>query len=348
MALACVDLQGPEMGAVPENDVLAAIRIRSEAIMIAQGDSHRIAFDIISMARDSIPLDPQKIRWTTEEALVVSVTEDGVVYGRSASDGPVRIHVSYEHNFVTRYDSVSVYVTDTVIDANELKLIALDSTRIGYGATFIPRVRVDLYKSGAVVEKGAIIPIRVDEPAKGDIDLTGGPDGEPVYRINNDGNLIGKFWVRASLNLYGNEIADSVQFTGLYGALVSPFVFIQDPYTGQDTSPALLDTIPLKQFQTCTIMTFINTASHPVDILFSDSTASSTGCEAGDLSFLDIFPWPSYGTFIGGNIMNMPPFSLAVRKSNTEDVIVWKVRNSNTAQIIPYFIGHIKQINVED
>lgn len=343
---ACVDIQGPEMGVFPDEDILAWIRIRSDAIMIAKGDSHKIGFDIVSVTKDSIPFDSQKIKWSTEEAQVVSVSSDGVIYGRDTSEGPVRIHVSYEHNHVTKYDTVSVYVTDGIIDANSLRLITLDSARIGASAVKAPRVRIDLYKDGGLVEKGAIIPVKVDEPAVASMDPTGGPDGEAVYRISNDNFLIGTFWIRASLNLYGSEVSDSVQFTGLYGSFITPLGFISDVSPGQQVP--LLDTIPLGQYQLCALYGILNFSSDTVDIVFSDSTASSSGCEAGDISLVEIFGLPTHGIFIGGNVNNMPPYTMAVRRSNTADRIVWSARNSTTKKPIPEFTSHFRQVDVQD
>ncbi len=343
---ACVDIQGPEMEAFPDKDILARIRIRSDAIMIAKGDSQKIAFDIVSMTKDSIPFDPHNIKWSTEEAQIVSVSRDGVIYGRDTSEGPVRIHVAYEHNHVTRYDTVSVYVTSGVIDANSLRLISLDSTRIGASAVNPPRVRIDLYKDGGLVKKGAIIPVKIDEPAVASVDQSGGLDGEAVYRITNNNFLIGKFWIRASLNLYGSEVSDSIQFTGLYGSFITPLGFISTVSPGQQIP--LLDTIPLGQYQLCALYAVLNFSPDPVDVLFSDSTASSSGCDAGDISLVEVFGLPIHGIFIGGNVYNMPPNTIIVRRSNTAGRIVWSVRNSITKKLIPEFTSHFRQVDVQD
>src|SRR5690606_5210360 len=151
------------------------------------------------------------------------------------------------------YDTVSVYVTENRIDANEIKLVVIDSTRTGgYGTGGLPRVRVDLYKNGSLVEKGSSIPLQVDLPVTAIPDNTGGPDAEPVYRIRNDKLFIGYFWVRSSLNLYGNEVRDSVRFQGLHndqGFPAPTFYDVSDP-----NKPTLLDTLAIMNYQLCAVV----------------------------------------------------------------------------------------------
>ncbi len=346
---ACVDIQGPEREPLAPGDVLSEIKVRSNAIMIANGDSLQIPFDIIATNNDILTVDPENIRWKSLEAQVVSVSPSGVVKGLNISSGPIFVTVQYSLNNVTRHDTVSVYVTDGRIDANELKLIAVDSTRMGgTGASgSVPRVRIDLYKDGFLVRKGALIPLQVDAPAVATASAQGGPDGEPVYRITNQRSMLGKFWIRSSLNLYGNEVNDSISFTGLYGDYVIPAIFASTITPGSEPAIPVLDTIPLKTFQLCAVQLILNMSMDMIDVVFSDSTASSTDCDVGDSSVLDV-GFPAHGIFIGGNVLNIPPFSAAVRKSRTEGVISYTIRKSSNKELMPWFTSRIEQRDVQD
>lgn len=352
LGTACVDVEGPKRETLSPSDVLAQVRIRSEAIMIAKGDSHQIEFDIIAMNGESIPFDHSRIKWTTTEAQTVSTSQNGTLYGKEITTTPIKVIVQYEHKYITKLDTVNVYVTDGRIDANKIRLVSIDSNRIGANPLGgHPRVRVDLYKNDSIVEKGSFIPIQADAPVVATMDPAGGPGGEPVYRISNDRLRIGKFWVRASLNLYGNEISDSLSFTGLYGALPTPISGVSDLPEDYNGPIPLLDTIPLRLFQLCTVQIFVNFSSAPVDFVFSDSTASSTGCasDPASITFLSTFlPWPAYGEFIGGNVLNMPPLTTAIRKSRTAGVVSFTVRNSLTKETLPWFTGRIQQTDVPD
>lgn len=349
LGAACVDIQGPEMEVLAPSDVLAEIKIRSSAIMIAKGDSHQIGFDLIAMNEDTIPVDWKSIKWISSESQIVSVDSTGLVRGLEVSDGPILVATEYHHKYVTKVDTVRIYVTDGRIDADQIRLVALDSTRVGgFGVYGTPRVRVDLFKGGTLVEKGALIPIQVDAPAVADVDGEGGPSMEPVYRIRNEKYLIGKFWVRASLNLYGNEVNDSLSFTGLYNDLPIPAIGAVDIPPNYSEPIPVLDTLPLHLYQLCAAQLILNVSSEPVDIVFSDSTASATGCLLGPPDALNSFGLPVHGEIIGGNVINMPPFSIAFRKSNTPGVISFRIRKSATKEYIPWFIGHIKQVDVAD
>lgn len=348
--IGCVDIQGPEREPLEPGDVLSEIKIRSNAIMIANGDSLQIPFDIIATNNDLLPVDLEKIRWKSLEAQVVSVSPSGVVKGLNISNGPIFVAVQYSYNDVTRHDTVSVYVTNGRIDANELKLIALDSTRVGgvgsSGGT--PRVRIDLYKDGFLVEKGALIPIQVDAPATATAAALGGPDGEPVYHITNQRSLLGKFWIRSSLNLYGNEVNDSISFTGLYGDFVLPAISAYEVSPGSEPPIPILDTIALRTFQLCAPWLILNLSMETIDVVFSDSTAQSTDCDTGDSAVVTGVGLPAHGIFIGGNVTNMPPFSAAVRKSRTAGIISYSMRKSSDKQLLPWFASRMEQQDVQD
>ncbi len=350
LSSACVDMQSPEMDSLEPSDVFAEVKIRSEAIMIAEGDSHQIEFELIAMNEDAIPLNPDAIKWTSAESNIVSVSNTGVIQGLQVSSSPIIVEVKYTHKYVTMFDTVRVYVTDGKIDADGIRLISLDSSRVGGTAAFgAPRIRVDLYKTGALVKKGSLIPIQIDPPAEFRVDGTGGPDSEPVYRITNSKILIGKFWIRASLNLYGVEVEDSLQFTGLYGDQ-SGSLWIANIPADYNAPVPVLDTMPLPLFQPCSIVAILNLSSIAIDVIFSDSMASSTECAAAPASY---FPPPSpilthLGEFIGGNVINVPPWGQAIRRSSTLGVIEYSVRKTDTKQIIPWYANHFKQVDVNE
>ena len=347
MGTACVDIQGPAMEDLGAGDVLAEVQIRSSAILVEIDDSLQIDFDLVAANNERIPYDQDNIKWSSTASQIVAVTNTGMIHGRAVSSGPIKIGVQYVHKYVTRTDTVNVYVTDGRVDANAIRLISLDSSRVGSNSPYgIPRVRVDLYKDGALVEKGALIPIQITAPAVATLDRVGGPDSEPVYRIQNNKSLIGKFWIRASVNLYGNEVEDSLGFTGLYGSLTSGISIYTVPANNPPPIP-ILDTIPLNLNQICGVQLILNLSTEMVDVVFSDSTVSSTACRPGDADFRG-YGLPFYGEFIGGNVASMPPMSLAVRKTNTPGVVSHTVRKSATKETLPWFIGHIQQVDVDE
>ncbi len=351
MCLACVDIEGPEMETLGPGQILSRVEFPTSAVMIAKGDSHRIDLGIYAMNRESIPYNPDSIRWSSAEATVVKVTEAGVLYGLKVSDGPVLVTATYRHKYVTMTDSLSVYVTDEAIDANRIRLVSLDSSRIDYVAMYgYPRVRIDLFKGDTLVEKGALLPIAVDAPADATIDYTGGPDQEPVYRIRNTKSLIGKFWIRTSINMYGIVVKDSIEFTGLYSSYVPPGQFPSNLLPdGQAQIPTNLDTIPLRLYQPCAYVFLSNTSTDTVDVVFSDSLASPSGCAESTLHPLLSFSWGTdiLGQFIGGHFITMPPNSIATRQSNTLGIIIYTIRKSSTKEVLPFFTGHYKQLNPE-
>ncbi len=341
----CVDIEGPEMEPLAPDQILSRVRFSSSAAMIAEGDSLKVGLSIYAMNGEVIPFNRDSVTWSSSESKVVGVSPDGTIHALKVSDGPILVTATYNYKYVTKSDTVSIYVTNETIDANEIRLISIDSNRVGQNNPFgDPRVRVDLYKNGNLVQAGALVPVEVDLPAGSTVDKTGGPNGELVHRINNFKSLTGKFMVRSSINMYGNEIGDSLEFKGLYNAQNMFNISQLEP--SQVLSKTLLDTLPLMLYQTCYFSQFWNSSQDTIDIVFSDSTASSTSC-APSLKPSLIIAWFSsnvYGQFIGGNIISMPPSSVASRQSNTQGTVVYKVRKSSTKEYLPFFTGHFKQV----
>ncbi len=347
----CVDIKGPMLGDLHPSEVLSSARMRSSAIMIAQGDSHKIAIDMIAMNGDTIPIRQENIIWTSLETRIVSVTPTGTIYGVKVSSTPIRVTVAYTHGYATKFDTVSVYVTPGRIDANEIKLVSLDSMRTGgNGSAPFPRVRVDLYKNGALVEKGSSIPIHVDPPITAVAAIRDGPDGEPVYRIKNDKIFLGKFWVRSSLNLYGNEINDSILFTGLHDSYITALGFFEP---SESHRPIDLDTLPVMNYQICAQHMIMNQSSRTIDILFSDSASVEPPCDVSKpIPLLDFYAssgsYISRGIIAGGNILNFAPGSIAFRKTRTSGIVTYRTRNSATKEFYPFFVGHFRQIDIQN
>lgn len=347
---ACVDIEGPGIPAYPTSDILAKFDVRSSAVMIAEGDSLQIAFDLIAMNGGSIPYDPTKIEWRSMEAQKVWVTGTGMLYGMELTDGPIEVIAKYTHNHVTKYDTIGVYVTDGVIDANELKLIALDSTTVGAGGLISghTRIRIDLYKNGQLVKLGAQIPLMVDKPADAELIIGGGDNGETVYAITNDRNLLGHFWVKSSLNLYGNEVKDSISFVGTHSSIVTAMAVVSTVDPERPDPPVLLDTIQAYQVGPCALHTIMNLSMVNIDIVYSDSTAAVNECGPTSPELLANMGFPFHGEFIGGNVTNVPPFSIAFRKSRTLGVVSFYARESDSKKPLLMFANHFEQVRIDD
>lgn len=346
--LGCSSFDGPRYEDVPSSDVLAELRLSARAAYVAKGDSLELKVELVAADGSIIPYDSTSAKWTSSFGAAVPVINRGVVFGYEITESPVSVVLQYKHNYITKSDTVLVYVTDLKQAANELRLVSLDSTRVGGAAFGVPRVRVDLYKDGIISTEGSLIPVFVKSPIEAVVNLTGGPNGKPVYSIRNPKYQIGTFWIHSSVNLYGNIIKDSLKFTGLYpdiagGATLANYNPDNPP------APVDLDAALLKNGQICTIHILLNfSTKDTIDWVFSDSTASQSGCSP-DLSNLGSkFGLASLPEVIGSNVLNVPPFHAVIRRSRTEGVIVGMARISKTKQPLPWTKYHVNQINVED
>ncbi len=349
--VACVDIEGPVVEPLGPSNILSRVTLNTSAVMMAEGDSHKVQLTMYAMNGESIPYDPDSVRWSSSESKIVKISSDGTIHGLKVSDGAIQVTATYRHKYVTRSDTINVYVTNETIDADAVKLIAIDSNRSDNFAVYgAPRVRVDLYRGNTLVQKGSIVPIEIDLPAKATMNPIGGPSREPVYLIS-PGPMIGKFWIRTSVNLYGNPVNDSIEFIGLYSSLLSYMVV--DPLPADQLSqPTVLDTLPLRLYQPCAFVQIRNGFNDTLDFVFSDSAVSSSSCAEAPphrwlTDFINVIFNTVQGQFIGGNVTSMPPNSIATRQSNTEGVITWYIRNSRTKEPLPFYRGHYKQLNVE-
>lgn len=346
--LGCSSFEGPPLENVGASDVLAEVKLSAGAAYVAKGDSLEIGFDLIAADGSIIPYDSTSAKWTTSFAAAVPVTNMGVVFGYTITESPVRVTLQYKHNYITKSDTIDVYVTELKQAANQLKLVSLDSNRVG-GAVFgTPRIRVDLYKDGVMLTEGSVLPVFAESPTEAVINLTGGPNNKPIYNIRNPKNQIGTFWIHSSVNLYGNIVKDSLKFTGLYSDIAGTGTLMS--FLPDNPPPAVnLDVIPLKLGQLCTIHLLINFSTNDtIDWVFSDSTASDTGCLPDLSDFGSRLGRPSLPEVIGKNALSVPPLHAVVRRSRTEGVIVGMARISRTKQPLPWTAYHVKQLDVEN
>lgn len=332
---ACVDIQGPAPQPLPTNQVISELQIGSSAAMIEVGDTVQLTVRAVAMDESEIAVDPSMIRWGSSDSSQVYVDSLGRVIGKVQSTIPVTISAAYRHVLTTKFDTVQVYVTENRINATSVRIVVLDSNRVGANPLFgYPRIRTDLYRGDTLVLVGAQIPISATQPVVLIGAPNGGPDGEPVYFVSNDKSRLGKFWITTSVNLYGNEVRDSIEFTGTY-PIIAPAIQVVTGQAGGIQPDTLAPDEPIQNVAPCGIVVIFSLAMVPIDIVFSDSTASSVGCDPIAPESLLGFGFPVHGDFIGGNVMTMPPFSVAVRRSNTTGTISYYVRDAITKERLP-------------
>ncbi len=336
---ACVDIEGPQMQPVSESDILSRLTVGVEAIMMMKGDTLPLTLTATAMDGSIIEIDPTNIVWKSVDPGQVSVDTLGRLIGRMATVLPVHITASYTHNIVTMIDTVSVYVTQDRIEASSIKIVVLDSNRIGANAILgLPRVRIDLYEDGDLTQRGSQIPIQVPAQIKAQFLGAGGPNGEPVYEINNNLSYIGKFWVKSSVNLFGVKVLDSVEFEGLYPAALSRFGLSTNFLTGE--------VIPLSRgfneklyIQPCAFVVVLNAmfGRGPIDWVFSDSLANDDGCATVDNAILqEALSTPIGQSRIGGNVNGISSLMLGVRRSSTVGIVSVYVHDSESGERLPY------------
>lgn len=352
--IGCVDIEGPVREPAGPKDILSRVDVGVSSVYMESGTTFKLDFAAISMSGDTIPINEDSIQWSSADGSTVSIRNDGLITGLKESDGGVRLISKLTYRYVTRSDTIQVFVTDEKIDADRLKLVYLDSGRSDmnpfYGRN---RVRVDLYRGDSVIVQGSTLPVEIEKPSTLTLNPTGGISKEPVYTIST-GSQIGKFWIKSSVNLYGITLKDSLEYTGLHMGYGTGLTLRQADSNSFNT-PTNLDTIPLRIYQPCTFVVLGNVSNDSIDIVFSDSTAPSTDCEVkpihGMVSLAASFPFiygvPAIFTapgIIGGNVVGLPPNTFISRQSRTVGVISYRIRNSRTKQYYPYLTSHLKQV----
>lgn len=354
MILGCVDIEGPVPPTVAASDVFSEFRFTTDAMMIKPGDTLQLSLVAVSAAGSPIPLDPAKIRWISGDSVRLPIDTAGRVTPTGQIASSVSVQAVYSHGSSTRKANMTVYVTTAELSANSLKLVALDSTRIGAGMVAVgprdtiplPRVRVDLYHGETRIHTNVKLPVIVPAPYVATYIVNGGPEGEPVYTITNGGSGIGKFWMKSSINLHGVEIRDSLEFTGTYPVKVGEWTIIEDAHGNLSSTSSMSENSRLAQ-QPCAFMRILGLANRPVEIVFSDSLAPPDACDPMVESVRKVLRFPFYGWMEveGGNLI-LPPLTVAVRRSSTRGEISWFLRDPITKERLP-FSGKYSSIYVE-
>lgn len=336
----CTDIKGPTVPTIDDSDAFASLSFTTKVAYIQKGDT--LPLRLIATAADgsSIPVNINSVSWSSSDSSLVHVDSLGRIVARGVTLLPVDIVAVYRHSFTTRTDTVQVYVTFDEFQAATVRMIAIDSARVGTGALYtgtFPRLKVELRDGNGDLLNIGKLPLSKPGSISTTYNQTAGPSGEPVYLINSSGRVFGKFWIKASFNFYGVEVRDSVEFTGThrYGLPLHKVVESSDgvfSFDGPDGAGRL-------SIQPCGVISFALEIFRAVDIVFSDSASSSGGCEplseAGlgtVIYYGDIYK----GDFIGGNLLNIQPgLSWYFRRSNSKGELNWYVRDATTKEPIP-------------
>lgn len=355
LIIGCVDIQGPTSPPVAAEDVFSEFRFTTDAMMIKHGDTLQLNLVAISAAGTPIHLDPAKIRWVSGDSIRLPIDTAGRITSKALITNPVSVRAEYTHRLSTRRANLTVYVTNADLLVTSLKLVALDSTRVGAGMVIVgqqdtsplPRVRVDLYRGDTRIQTDVKIPVIVPPPYVATYIATGGPNGEPVYTVSNGGSGIGKFWMTSSINLHGVEVHDSLEFTGTYPVKVGEWTIIEDIYGNISMADPSSGNSRLAQ-QPCAFTRIWNLSSRSLEVVFSDSLAGPDQCNPMTESVrkslrLTFYNWG--GDQDGGNLL-LPPQTISIRRSITQGEISWFLRDAVTKERLP-FEGKYSSIYVE-
>lgn len=333
---ACIDIEGPVSKPLAPDEILASVKINRSAVMMQIEDT--LDLDIVATALNNttISVDPANLRWTSREPSQVAVDSLGRIVGLAETEVAVEIIASYTHERTTKADTIPIVVTATRLEATGIKLVAVDSNKVGVDGLLQPRVRVDLYQGETLIMKGVQVPLRAPKPVVLTFSLFGGPEEEPVYSVDNRG-FVGKFWINASTDLYGVAVADSLEFTGIYSAGAAGLWIMTDENGNFLPNEMSIDQPP-PIAQPCALVILMMFTERNLDIVFSDSTAPSDGCGPIPQNALDIISFVPLGlNMVGGNLLNTPPYSVVVRRSNTRGVVSFYARDAVTKERLPIF-----------
>lgn len=345
-AVACVDINEPTAPVLSDSEILSQLRMSTQSVMIQTGDSLRVSVVAIAMDGSEIQIgDPQEVIWTSEDSEQVRIDSNGYIHAVRPSATPVNVVASYKYHRTTKADTIPVYVTDDRFDVTQIRLVALDSVRVGpassYGTYVLPRVRIDVYEGETLRIKGARLHIEVRSPIQLILSPSGGDDSEDVYHVMNERPFVGNFIIRSSGNVYGNEISDSLEFTGLYPmVMANPFGIHYDAVA--EKFAHLFEHEYTPYVQPCGIVTVLAfEVPVPIDIVFSDSL-NTGGCDLA----MDIDEWGGYPDAVDGNIYDLPANSFAVgfRKTSTVGKVTWYARNANTKEPLNLSGSYISRI----
>lgn len=348
----CINFSGPTTSTVDSEKILAEVKLSVEAVVMQKGDTLVLPVIATSMHNTEIDLNiAEKITWTSSGPAFVEVDSSGRIIAHQSHQNPVNLTVSVTMNEVTKTHRVPVYVTDDRLDATEIRILSLDSTRIGGFAPDSNRIRIDLYRDNTPLRKGIRLPLY--HPS-GIVLRALLSDMTYTYSVRNNLNYIGDFYIRVTANVYGNDLRDSILYTGLY-PLRTQVVTMGFPLTIIPIPPASFrieyDSSRIRGIsvhettqviQPCGIISFqgLSGASAPdraVDIVFDDSAKNSTECD--NLGYME------YDDVRGGNIINWIPGSQAIaRRSATVGVVNWYVRDAITKEPLDISGAYIAKI----
>lgn len=325
----CVDIVGPDPQPVATNDIFTDFSFTTDAMFIRQDDTLQVAVQAFAINQSVIPINTKNVRWSSEDSSRVYIDTLGQLIGRSVGQLPVVVEARYTHGAVTRTAYMDVYVTAGAFSATSVKMTLLDSARVGAnGGSQLPRVQVNLYDNNTIVQSDLRLPIKVPSPLFTSYSPEGGPDKTPAYSIGSSGGYFGRFPVKVSINLYGVEVHDSLEFTGIYPYQIAS-LFVGDDTDGGVTG--LEEELQLA-VQPCAVIPIVVTVTRPIDLVFSDSLAPSTGCDS--LPSAALASLPGSTQYVGGNVTNILPdgFQVIIRRSNTEGRIEIYVRDHITKE----------------
>lgn len=339
--LACSDIKAPDPVYLSPNDIVYQLKFTTKAAMVENYDT--ITLKVIATFADSsqVQISPELIRWRSIDPSIAAVDSAGKVKASEASFSSTSIIALYTHKGITKGDTIPVYVTSTRLDADEVRIKSIDSTVVGAVAlNGTPTVRIDLYKEGALLKEGVQVPVVIpDGVIVSQVPVPSFPGMFWSKLINNKG-ILGKFYVHASLNLYGNEVRDSVEFTGAYPASNNLPSIIQN-MEGGVSAPTMKPSDPVKYIQPCAIVKFLlllPLTIKPVDIVFSDSLQSGSETCA-PISNADVNPGGSSvrANQVWGNVTGLigPGLVIVVRRSPTVGEVSYYLRDAITKDSLP-------------
>lgn len=334
---ACSDFEGPRADRVNDSDILTRVAINSEAVIMKQGDSINLSATLYSMDGTELTgVDHSLIEWSSASPIDATIDSTGKVIARRVVTAPVSIIAKLEYKGTTKADTIPLYITADSYTATEVRLVALDSNRIGALGTGATRVRIDIYDNENLIIKGARI--HIESTVSGvAVNYAGGGGslGDALFSVQNTASHVGPFYIKVKGNLYGSEISDSLEFTGLYPAMVI-FSIAYNSNTGEYAFASGINPLIPQLLQPCAVMVImVNGNPEPIDLIFSDSTDSNINCDPNHP--------PMFPTMIqnvnGGNLLGIPvpnpgTFPYMQRRSGGTGLISMRIRSAASKELI--------------
>lgn len=337
--MSCVDFNGPKQDMIDPAQILAEVRWSAEAVIMQEGSTLDLPVLAISMLGTEMDIESvDRVTWLSSAPSFVEVDSNGSIVAHQFNSNPVNITVSITVGDVVRSHRIPVYVTENILDVTTVRVISLDSTRIGAYAPDSNRIRIDLYREGSPVLEGVRLPLRHPSAIVSQVISSG---MHYVYGVRNNGHYIGGFYIVADANIYGRHVRDSIKYTGLYSfrspdvtslgfsaqLIVVPPASITIEYDSSRIRGDVFETT--RVVQPCGIIAFQGRSGAlapdtPVDIVFDDSL-SSVECDPLSLT--------EYDDVRGGNVINWIPGSRTVaRRSSTIGAVNWYIRDAVTKE----------------